>query len=309
MKKYILFAMALVLSVSVFAGCAPTNTHKEAKAEIEAFLTNETYSEIINADFYYSAKIEAEIVSDADFGVLDTLETLVDMSLSTAKGTYQSFTIAPLNKAKGANEKCGAVVAALEDVEAQFEDFSRAKTSFVANIENLDIDGNGAKAELGIMEKELGSLVAKLTAFNSDYENAYTALYGGVPETTSDAGKVKNAVISVFSDLLQCYVDYSLKEFGYDFNSGADTYLTNLYLLNTYIKTATAKTAAYAAWYAHYELFKGEVKVFKTSLSNINLKNFPSAPSTKEQIYKEKVENFISTNASIFIQKTISMLY
>ena len=309
MKKYILFAMALVLSVSVFAGCAPTNTHKEVKTEIETFLTNETNQEIVSGDFNYSSKIELKIQTDEDFMVLDTLELLVNMSLSTAKNTYQSFSISPLNEAKKSGEKCGEVVESIKKIEKQFEKFTSAKTSFVANVEHLNIDGNGAKAELDVMERELGKLVAKLNNFNVAYENAYTALYGGILENASTSQQVKNAVISVFSNLLDCFIKYSIKEFNYNYTDISTDYLTNLYIIKNYIENGSAKTTNYAQWYDFYKLFKGEVKVFKESISKIKLNNFPSQPNKKQQIYKEKVESFIKTNASLFMQKTIDLLY
>ena len=161
MKKYILFAMALVLSVNIFAGCAPSSTHKEVKAEIETFLTSESNQEIIGGDFYYSSKIETQISGGTDFAVLDKLELLVNMSLNNTRNTYQSFTISPLNNDKKEGEKCGAAVTKLRDAQKQYGKFLKAKDSFVENLEYLDVNGIGAKAELDIMEKELGKLVVK----------------------------------------------------------------------------------------------------------------------------------------------------
>ena len=309
MKKYILFVMAIVLSMSVFVGCGPTKTHKEVKTEIDTFLADTKYSNLINANFSYSAKIENKMATDSDFSVLDTYEQLADFSLVILENTYQSFTISPLNKSKTSGEKCGAVVSALDKVKSQYETFSNAKNVFEANIEHLDIDGTVAKAELSVFKKEFGKLVDKLGDLNNAYENAYTALYGGVKEITNDSGKVKNAVISVFSDLLNCYVNYSICEFKYEYQTISDAFMTNLYNLKTNLETQTPSAEKYAEWYGYYELFKGEVKVFNSSLKKINLNNFPANPSAKQEVYKHKVDNFIQTNAGIFMQKTISLLY
>lgn len=308
MKKTLIFALAILISAPILTACAPSSNYKELGTKVTEFLTSETYTTLASENLSYSSKINTAIINNPDFAVLDTYEKLASYTFVIAEETYASFSIAPLNKAKSSGTTCGKVVKALDAVQNQFEDFLSAKNSFVANIENLDINGNGAKAELSVFKIEFGKMIVKLNNFNVAYENAYTALYGGVKSEATTSTQVKNATICVYADLLDDYIDYSIKEFDYAYTTISQNFVTDFYNLKSNIQNTVAKTTSYAVWFDFYELFKNEHKIFATSLDNVNLKSNKTL-SGKKKIYKTNVENYITSTASLFMQKTSQLLF
>lgn len=306
MKKFLLFTFALLLIIPLTVGCAVSTKYKDVYNALDEFVNSAKYSE------YFSGNIIIAGATKMEEGFCDLVsyDSLMKMSLTNIKNCYGAFVLEPYYNKGAIRKVCDNVLRELDKYKLAVDNFVEGKTYLENICINFGSTSDQAKMELQDFKDDYGKLIEKSVDLQTTFTTAFTKLYH--PDITSEietSFDVKVCICEVFNSLVYDCVQYSLVEFDYIFGFPTNLFYSLKTLQSTISSTTTFNTANYSKWLDTYQLFKNEEKMFLNSLDSLDLKGKDAESfNGMEKTKYEKINNFVSTNASFFIDKTIGFL-
>lgn len=312
MKKIIAPLLALAIVVPFATACTPSEQHKEIYKIWNEFKTEATTPQFLQGEIDFSSEVSSQKnISSSPYYTLSYCEELIQISLENIDQFVGLFAITPDYNQNAIRKYCTAIEKNLNNFKDQITIFNTEKDRFEEIVQNFGATSNSALAELDDFMLDISALTVKANALQVSFTNAFSALYALPIERTTAGSEldVKFAACQIQSRLIDDCVDYTIKENGGRHSDDITPLYTSLITFSNVIKTQTNTTADYLTWLESYHLFNNEEKMFQTALSHLDLTKDNSNLTGKNLQYFEKVENFVNTNASLFITKTIDLLY
>lgn len=314
MKKGLIITLSLIMimCMPVFYACnEDVKPWLTANTEIVSFLNSSENASIISGEITYTAEISNEINNASTaYGIIDTYQRLLSMAFTNIEIFYGTFAISPLKNSSQASGLCGLVLNNLTSLENQIETFNVDKQAFIHNITtNGSLSSLISLEELRLFKLSFGKLIEKANNLQISFSNAYSSLYGGITDSTAlTSNDVKNAVCQVYGEMLDSYVKYAIIEYNYQHPATTNFYNKLLTLENVY-KNGSCLSTDYSSWLDFNELYTAERTMFLTSLNNVDLLVDNTSVEDLQREYLNKITNFVNTNAGLFVDKTIELLY
>ncbi|MDD4816311.1 MAG: hypothetical protein PHQ62_04215 [Clostridia bacterium] len=311
MKKVLILVMLIVLCVPIFFACDNNSTiWITTNAKLAEFLNGETvnYDEFIEGNITFSSELETKRDEiDSQFYDLTYYETILGACFANVQKHIGSFTITPIQNLNQATSQCLQINGALSDLTAEIEVFNTTKQKFLTDTNSLSFDNVIAISKLNSFKKSFYNLIKKANTFNQTFTNAYATLYGGIVETdTANSNTVYNSVGVVYADLINTYITYGFAEFNGNC-ADENNFYNSILSLKTKLSTSECNSTNYASWLTFYQSYQSEKSMFLTALANMDLTADNSNPTEIQQVYLNKINSFVNTNASLFINKTITL--
>lgn len=312
MKKIIAPLLAMALVVPFATACTPSEEHKDIYKLWNEFKTEATATALLQGNIDFSSEVSSQKnISSSPYYTLSYCEELIQISLENIDQFAGLFAITPDYKQNAIHKYCTSIKKNLNSFKDEITIFNVEKNRFEEIVESFGANSTHAIAELDDFMLDIGALTVKANNLQVSFTNAFSALYALPIERTTvgNALDVKSATCQIQSRLIDDCVDYSIKENDGRHSEKITPLYTSLIAFSNVIKTQTNTTADYLIWLESYHLFNNEEKMFQTALSHIDLTKDNSNLTGKNLQYFEKIESFVNTNASLFITKTIDLLY
>lgn len=312
MKKIIPCALALIVTLGVASGCSPSPLHKDVYKEWQAFKSDQAYTQFFDGNIEFTDEIQSAKMSITNkYHTITYCESLISYSLQNANTIFGVFNLVPDYHQNSIRKLCGRVLDNLENFKAEVADFNEEKARLERQVELLGIDSHGAQAELKDFLLDIGNLTISANNLQVSFTNAFATLYSLPIDREIPGGEtdVLASISTVQSLLIDDCVRYSITK-----NAGVhpDEKTIMFDAVNTLteqMRNFTPKTENYLTWVEAYRLFKAEDDMFKNSLNHVDLMKDNSNLVGNAKKHFQKVQNFVTDNANIFVTKTISLLY
>ena len=312
MKKIILPILAVALLAPMFSGCSISKEHNTLYKQWEEFSSSEEYSQYFNGNIDFSAAIQSQKnVSSSPYHTLNYCETLIKLSFQNVNQFYGLFQVTPQHNKNQTRTLCFNVQNKLQDFKEKVEVFNQNKQSLEITVDNFGVNSDAATKELKDFMIYIGNLASSANNLQVSFTKALSVLYS-LPIKRDTAGTsldVETAVNQVQSSLINDYVQYAIIKHKMVHPNNTTPLYNAIISLNNKLQNNVCLTSSYVKWVDTFVLFEAEQKMFKSSLKHVNLMHDNLNLSGKALQHFEKVENYMNTNAELFVNKTISLLY
>ncbi|MBR2221286.1 MAG: hypothetical protein IJ975_04030 [Clostridia bacterium] len=313
MKKIIAPLLGVALLVPFATACTPSDEHKEIYKIWNEFKTEVGIPQFLHGEIDFSSAIDAQKAQPSSpYFTLNYCEELIQISLENIDKFSGLFEITPDYNKNAIHKYCTSIEKNLNNFKNQIEVFEEEKARFEEIVATFqDTNSSAALAELDDFMLDISALTVKANALQVSFTNAFAALYALPIERDTAGGEldVKSAACQIQSRLIDDCVDYAITKHGGRHADETTTLYNSLIIFSNVIKTQTNVTTDYMTWLESYRLFANEEKMFQKSLKHVDLTKDNSNLTGKTLQHFEKVKNFVNTNASLFINKTIELLY
>lgn len=312
MKKIIAPLLGIALLVPFATACTPSDEHKEIYKIWNEFKTEIGTSQYLNGNINFSYAVKAQKINpESPYATLSYCEELIQISLENIDTFSGLFAITPDYNQNAIHKYCTSIEKHLDNFEDEIADFEAEKARFEEIVTAFGATSSAALAELDDFMLDISALTVKANALQVSFTKAFAALYAlPIERDTSGAEiDVKSAACQIQSRLIDDCVDYAITKNGGRHADSTTPLYNSLIVFSNVIKTQTTVTTDYLTWLESYKLFNNEEKMFQQSLKYVNLTIDNSNLSGKPLQHFEKVQNFVNQNASLFITKTINLLY
>ena len=313
MKKLFLPVMALaIISAPMLSACSVSEEHKSLYTEWTEFSTNAQYSEFFDGNINFSFDIQTEkIVPTSSYHALTYCENIIKLSFQNINQYYGLFQVTPQYNQHQIRPLCFNVKNSIENFKDEVEVFNENKQSFENTVSLFGVNSDAATTELKDFMVYIGQLAVSANNLQVTFTQALSSLYS-LPIDRDTAGTsldVETSVNQIQSRLIDDYVGYSIIKR----NMVHQNQITPLYqaiiTLDNKLQNNDCLTTSYKTFVESYKLFDAEEKMFKASLNHVNLLQDNANLSGQALLHYQKVNNFVNENASLFVEKTISLLY
>ncbi|MDD2445351.1 MAG: hypothetical protein PHX09_00875 [Clostridia bacterium] len=306
MKKIFLSILVCMLCFTTACGCSTNEYWSETKLEVSEFLNSFEYEDLINGNLSYSSSIDSKInSSDQEYNVLNAYSNILSSCFVTAKNFIYAFEYTPVN-IKAAGQYYNALTQNINQFKLHATIFLNAKNDYVQAVYQTDLNNAIALSKLKVYKKEFYNFILTANEFNKTFSQALIRVYGNFTEISEDVSNSAKAVATSFSELTDLYITYALKEYG-GIHSAYTFFYYDLINLKNNINSAYLNNSAFNNWLTFYETFQVEKNTFLHSLNQIDLTAL-NITNLTSIVYLGKVNRFVDTNASLFINKTLSLL-
>lgn len=159
--------------------------------------------------------------------------------------------------------------------------------------------------KLKVYKKEFYNYILTANEFTKTFTNALIGVYGNFTQPSDNLSNSAKAVAISFSELTDLYITYAFKEYN-GLHAGYTYFYYDLMNLRSNINSYF-NDSAFNSWLNFYEAFQVEKTTFLNALNQMDLTAI--APTDLlSMVYIGKVNRFVDTNASLFINKTLSLL-
>lgn len=300
--------MLIVLCIPFFYACDNDSTiWVKTNATVSAFLNGETtnYDEFIEGNITFSSELENKRDEiDSKFYDLIYYENILGTCFVNAQKHIGSFAITPIQNQNKATSLCLKIENSLSNLIKEIENFKTIKQKFLVDTNSRNYNDVIALSKLKSFKVSFYNLIKKANTFNIDFTTAYATLYGGIVDADiANSNTIFNSVSVVFTDLIDTYIKYGFAEFGGDC-AQENNFFGSILELKAKLESSQCLGANYANWLTMYSSFEGEKNIFLTALANIDLNANNSNPNELQQVYLNKINSFVSENATLFINHT-----
>lgn len=315
MKKGLILTLSLImiLCLPIFSACGENSKAWLAvNTELSSFLSSTENEEIISGEITYNTAISSEINNSSSvYSIIDTYENLLEATFTNIENFYGAFSITPIKNSEQASNLCDSVINNLTALETQIETFNTEKQAFITNVANNDnLTNIICLEELRLFKISFGKLLEKANNLQNSFTFAYSMLYGPITtETNISSNNVKNAVVEVYGEMLNTYIKYAVLEFNYLHPLTTTNFYSKFLTLENQYKNHDCITINYEVWLDFYELYASEKAMFLTALNGVNLTENNTNAEGLQKEYLNKISSFVNTNAGLFVDITIELLY
>lgn len=312
MKKIFAFALALCMPIVALSACGVSDEiWQETRGQIETVLGTETTPK--NTDLFgddailYSANIQQQIDTNADFAELKDYETLLKNSFYITQRYYRNLDVISKDFDRDAvKDAHQSLNEAVKSLYSEISAYRKAKREFEASLVDIaDFSTLNVQQKLKEYKREFSNLILSASNINVKFINTYVATY---EIDTREEVDFKFVLARTSAVMLDEYVKFSLGEY-----DGQYKKIEPLYNAIIEIKELSASEgyilANLDAWKNAFTKYVAEAKLYEVSLDKIDYPNYKEETSTLEQkAYKNKIDEFLNTYSSYLAEKTKALV-
>jgi hypothetical protein len=312
MKKFIVPALCLALVVPVLSGCSVSKEHKNLYNEWVAFSSDVNYTQFLSGNINFSSEIITEKnKTSSPYYTLSYCEKIIELSLQNINQFYGLFQVTPQYHKHQTRTLCFNTQNKLEDFKEEVEIFNANKQNLESTAHMFGVNHDASLTELQDFMVYIGNLAVKANNLQVSFTKALASLYS-LPidrETAGTSLDVETSINQVQSRLIDDYVQYAIIKQNMVHPNSTNNLYSALIALDNKLKNFDCLTTSYAQWLNSYRLFEAEETMFKKSLKHVDLLQDNSSLSGNQKLHYQKVQSFVDSNAELFVNKTITLLY
>ena len=298
MKKHFLsFVLVLALCFPFLTACGGGTTSIDVKNSLTELFQNQNITNIINGELDYPERIQTKIqTADERYAVLEVYSQILNAEFKIINNNFGSFAISAPN-AKNENSLCKKVLDALNEFNAETENFISSKDYYFGVIENIELDNVIADNNLNVFKQAFSNLIVKANALNLAFVNAHTNLYGNPDFKNENNTYLKSVTLNAYADFLNVYVQFAFVEFNC-LHKNITAFYDSLTSLINKINSSSFNQSNFSAWLEVYTAYEAERDIVLEGLEKIDLNS--EITGEKNIIYKNKIERFVLCRFILF---------